>query len=297
MPKLVGKIQNNNDIVNKKYVDDAVANSANYVIQLLDRENNYMVVRGTDNTTYNMSSAWTYLHINMNTVDQFNGNLLTFSNNHIVIGAGVTRIRVSGLIGLWGMPNTSIEIHPRKNDSSFKTIYYTKASAAGTEAVPIPPIILDVNEGDTIDVSFTSGYTGSYKLLTRSDVSYLLVEVVGVESQIYGNSTNNFIPNVEYPINEFIAGKRVYTKYVTGTSASNSSDTILVENVDMIIEDNLYIQRTNNQWHRANWGLTQDVDHIHSVYLNRGDNKIKLFIKNSNFYSRPYKGFIKYTKI
>ena len=27
MPKLVGKIQNNDDIVNKKYVDDAVANS------------------------------------------------------------------------------------------------------------------------------------------------------------------------------------------------------------------------------------------------------------------------------
>ena len=177
------------------------AYSANFVNTLLDRGNNYMTVRGTGDTTYNYSTAWNYQHIDINTVDNYNGNLLTFSNNHIVVGAGVSRIRISGLIGLWEMPNTAIEIHPRKNDASIKTIYYTKATTSGTENVPIPPIILNVSEGDKIDVAFTAGYTGSYTLLTRANVSYLTVEAIQLESQVYerhkpitgSNSNANYI--------------------------------------------------------------------------------------------------------
>lgn len=183
--KVSNKVPTQGNIIdgNSQSITDAY--SANFVNTLLDRGNNYITVRGNGDTTYNYSTAWNYQHIDINTVDKSNGDLLTFNNNHIVIGAGVSRIRISGLIGLWGCPNTAIEIHPRKNDNSIKTIYYTKATASGTENVPIPPIILDVSEGDKIDVAFTAGYTGSYTLLTRANVSYLTVEAIQLESQVY----------------------------------------------------------------------------------------------------------------
>ena len=180
-------------VIDGNSVSKTDAYSANYVNQLLDRGSDFITVKGTDDTTYNMSSAWTYHHLNLNTVDKSKGYLLTFNNNHIVIGEGVSYVRISGLIGLWDFPNIALEIHPRKNDSSFETIYYTKQNNTSTECVVIPPMILPVQEGDTLDVAFTSGYTGNYKFLTRPAVSFFTVEVVYAASRAYNNNTSEWL--------------------------------------------------------------------------------------------------------
>lgn len=89
----------------------------------------------------------------------------------------------------------------------------------------------------------------------------------------------------------------MYKKYIEGTTPTNNSSQILVEGINSIVNDCIYIKRKNSeQWHRANYGMVNTNEiHVSPIYLATGS-MISIYIENTNFQGQPFKGYIEYTK-
>lgn len=145
---------------------------------LVAKKQNILSICGSEDKTYTISTSFARQKITFNTEKFRLGNKLTMSNNSIVIGKDISKIKISGLFGSWNSASSGIEIYIYKNEEEMQKIYWTKSNKDDTDCIALPELYIDVSEGDLISLRFSSGITGNYTIFERASVSFLSVEVI-----------------------------------------------------------------------------------------------------------------------
>lgn len=104
----------------------------------------------TVSTNYSISAGTTA--VLFDTVANSNGNKLTLNNNKIVIGTGVSYIRVNGAIFVESPSNGYLWSILMKNDSIRIASVLTPVQNDSYVSSAIPSIVIPVSEGDTISL-------------------------------------------------------------------------------------------------------------------------------------------------
>ena len=109
------------------------------------------------------------------------GKKLSLINNKVVIGKGVKKVLCSCLINSWNNTKTAKDgcIYHNGKNISF-TAMYTMEGYQNQTAHTVANCLVEVNEGDTIDLRFnTGGDSGTITILGDGGVGcFLTVEVV-----------------------------------------------------------------------------------------------------------------------
>lgn len=118
---------------------------------------------------------------NLNETVRFNahskiGNKLSFSNYKIKIGAGVSQILVSAVVGMqWDSPISNNGILTiEKNNTEIIKVDGGKPTNNASISTVAPSYLVTVLEGDTISIKFTA----SVGTIIHSGRTYVTVEVV-----------------------------------------------------------------------------------------------------------------------
>lgn len=169
----IGDLQNLNTVVKNNLV--AAINKIN--------EKNVITAFNNDSTdnlyqSINVEQTFTpYPVILANSIST--GNKLTLSDNKIVIGAGVSKILVSGMLTLSrGVTDWFVVMYIKKND---ETIAYPSDNFTDWQPLSLVsnPILLEVQEGDVLSMEFATGNkTGEYQIRTGKHLTRMTVEVV-----------------------------------------------------------------------------------------------------------------------
>lgn len=122
--------------------------------------------------------AYGILKIGLNTISG-NTDKLTLQDNGIKIGAGISKIKISGQAGVYRGTTGSYGARIMKNDelAAFTSGSFTDWN---TQIYAIPPKIIKVTENDIISLYLKSGANASSKvsITDASAVFYLTVEIV-----------------------------------------------------------------------------------------------------------------------
>ena len=104
----------------------------------------------------------------------------------------------------------------------------------------------------------------------------------------------NMVTGQEVATNEYLDGKRVYIKYITGTHQPDTTQ--LLTGVGILLEDNIYIKRNDtNQWHKTTY-LMCNADSNHASPVFQQGSTVSLYIKHSKYINTQFRGTLKYTK-
>lgn len=142
-----------------------------------NQASNYLLA--TITTTQTISSNYV---VNLENVNNSQGNKFSLVNGKIKIGAGVNKIRVSGsvFIDAWpGIVGNYLWARIYKNYGNSNSDFISGAifsSGSGYISGAVPPIIVNVQENDEISIMADSGSGG--KLRTGRGNTWLLVEEV-----------------------------------------------------------------------------------------------------------------------
>lgn len=132
----------------------------------------YAVV--TTTTASNLSSDFQVL---LNQIDRSEGNVFTISNNEVVVGEGVSKVRVSGCIFVEGPQGTGyVWGKIMKNSTNTSTSLQPYNNGGGFLSASIPPTIVPVTEGDTFRLIADSTVRGNLRI--SGQATWLLVEAV-----------------------------------------------------------------------------------------------------------------------
>jgi CRISPR/Cas system CSM-associated protein Csm3 (group 7 of RAMP superfamily) len=103
------------------------------------------------------------------------GNKFTLSNNSVVVGAGVSKIAISGCIFAEEVNNTNyVWGQIKKNNVSIITCIVS--STCGFVSTPLPYQIIEVQEGDIISLYVDSTAGGTSRIGTEN--TYIQLEIV-----------------------------------------------------------------------------------------------------------------------
>ncbi len=134
-----------------------------------------------------------YNHIPLSLYNS-SGDKLTNENGYVKIGKGVSKVKVSGAAKFETTSTATKHLHIDKNDETIAWALINPASA-NLGAIPtITPVLVDVKEGDLIDLKYytvtaTDIIEGHYTCFT-----YLTVEAVEDNKNITVNNTIDGIP-------------------------------------------------------------------------------------------------------
>lgn len=107
------------------------------------------------------------------------GDKLTLKDNAIVIGKGITKVKVSGSIFFQGLPSNQVYMFPnlKKNNSIFASPIVSKG-VTDFQSVVFSTTLIEVTEGDKI--TMTTGDVNNLKVGVRGNrqATYVTVEVV-----------------------------------------------------------------------------------------------------------------------
>lgn len=110
------------------------------------------------------------------------GTLLTFNNasDRIVIGTGVTKVKVSARLTIWGTPAATSETDCfiQKSGVSVVECFQNRITGQGFNDYAMTERIISVVAGDYIQYAFSSNITGNYTILSDGLSCYITVEVV-----------------------------------------------------------------------------------------------------------------------
>lgn len=105
------------------------------------------------------------------------GDRLTYSNYGIKIGKGVSKILVSGSVGMWNSPASGeIGLQIYKNDTRVAMRFGNHSNEIF--GLVVSPTLVEVAEGDLIKLRFSSASTGTHNFLTDDKAVNLTVQVV-----------------------------------------------------------------------------------------------------------------------
>lgn len=186
---------NNNNVVSKgipvmEWGDNEVQINGDLYLADINRENvvnisniiNPSAITLGISADTNLRSTANYqnVHVPLNNVNSLIGTKLTYnsSSNGIVIGEGVTKVKVSALITKQGTTNTTgLVIY---KNSSYLYTSYTVPRATGLHQTCIPSAILNVQEDDviTLRMYFGAGNTTETVKSYSGGGTYLTVEVI-----------------------------------------------------------------------------------------------------------------------
>lgn len=104
------------------------------------------------------------------------GNKLTFSNNKVVIGEGVSHIRISAKSSFKNTVSGDCSINVKKNGESIEILgTYESIPANNWYNTAIATSIIEVSQGDEISLHITLGNSGDIEFLAYS---YMTIEEV-----------------------------------------------------------------------------------------------------------------------
>lgn len=140
---------------------------------LIARRQNIMTAYGTTN-----QSAGPNTTINLNS-SIASGNKLKLLNNAIVIGPGISKVKVTGNIFYQDFPSSQAYLWGRiyKNTNLVSSTLEGKGNTT-FQSCPIPPKIIEVTEGDKITLN--TGDINDHTVTIRAGEAntYLTVEVI-----------------------------------------------------------------------------------------------------------------------
>lgn len=148
IPKIKNeKIQSDNDTYSCNYVNDNMQKhmiSASFTTDLEPTPQQYVEL-----------SNW-------NAIETV-GNKLSIKNGKIVVGAGVSKIKISGILGVWDTTNQLIYVYGKKNGVNITTPWVVNAVLDYHSM--IYNNLISVQEGDIISISVygKEAYTIEYK--------------------------------------------------------------------------------------------------------------------------------------
>lgn len=153
------------------------------VATIEDIRKNIIQVRINSDPTLSWS-AWTDVEVPLDEYTQV-GNKLTFVNNRIKIGSGVSVVRITGNVRIDitasdGQISSKIIVFTPNGDGTYErdypiTSYFTKSSGYDFTAI-VPEHIISVKEGDEIGLFFQTGQANTNKTLKTG--TSLIVEVI-----------------------------------------------------------------------------------------------------------------------
>lgn len=142
-------------------------------IQALKSKN--IIVVGYSRHTQSLTS-WTNTLITDASVKTQIGNKLTFSNNKVIIGQGVSHIRISAKSSFKKTVTGDCSINVKKNDESITILdTYENVPSNSWHNTAISPSIIEVSQGDEISLNITLGNSGDVEFLAAS---YITIEEV-----------------------------------------------------------------------------------------------------------------------
>lgn len=146
-------------------------------INVLERlETNAMTIAFSSHTNIELTQTYTYSTLRFDTIESSYGSKLTYRNGDIVIGAGVKKVRVNANVMNTGPVGTHI-FAISHNDKMIATIYPYHCNATPYYSASITSKIIEVEEGDTIQLKIGANVTGTFKIGAKP-YSWLTVEVV-----------------------------------------------------------------------------------------------------------------------
>lgn len=160
--------QNSNDIETLNTDIDNLTSSVNELKEL-----NIILAETSSDTRYEPDS---YTIIGFDNVKYSKGDKLTLENNKIVIGSGISSIRISSFFkNSPSGDNALVQYRLKKNNEEIIKSGFSGVKAWDNFSVTFPTYIIDVNEGDTISVEM---YPTTNYVNLRSK-SFILIEVIG----------------------------------------------------------------------------------------------------------------------
>ena len=163
-----------NKILNAQSTSQTDTYSCEYINDLQGL--NYISVRPSSSGSRNLSTG--YIKIGLGSVVSSNGNKLTLSNDSVVIGAGISKIRVSGQLALWNA-NGTFGVAIVKNDDLVNgnlILSWGEAIANKDTCILTTTAYADVQEGDVISLYL---YATTSQTANVQNTCRLNVEVIG----------------------------------------------------------------------------------------------------------------------
>lgn len=136
----------------------------------------YMVVGLSANTAVTTAAAWTGYTIPLNSLKKSIGSGLTFTNNTVKIGAGISRVKVSAL-AMHSNDAVTSSISGIMHNTAIIEIGYVSGKT-GWQSVSYPQYLIDVKENDTISLFYQSNTANGTFRFAGNQHTLLIVEVI-----------------------------------------------------------------------------------------------------------------------
>lgn len=125
-------------------------------------DKNIICVGLSSNTNVSVGSTWTHYSIPINNTIVSIGSKLTLntSNHRVIVGNGVSNVKVSTFAGIRGIVN-AIEFNVRKNGTTIASTNFAVSNAGTFVPSSITNMVVSVSNGDYFDVTIRSAGTGT----------------------------------------------------------------------------------------------------------------------------------------
>lgn len=150
-----------------------------YSCDYINDSNSSMTIYATSRQSYSMNRT-NGIKVSNLTLNNNIGNKLTYNDSSIIIGTGVTKVLASATISFW-KPSTveQCQLLIRKNGKTAGSAFFeTSSDQYTTDNASITPILIEVEEGDILDLALFG--SGTLELLSdNTGTVHLTVEVKG----------------------------------------------------------------------------------------------------------------------
>lgn len=269
--------------------------TTNYVKTEMENYSTITVCSATDTAE---TSVYGWENVPLDTVRTQTGDRLTMTNNGVLIGPGVSYVRVSGYgIGTFKNANSTaydymLAIRKNEDHIMFNRVPLNANTNVINQVISIPSMTIPVVEGDMI---YLSSYTTSSRVARSIKAnSTLTVEVAGdmVKTEIIEHTGSENYSTEETVIGTWINNKPIYRKVIDLGSLPDKSSinvaTGLTHTQIRLVK--LYgVATTSDGLYQA--GLNDTVSRLNLVE----DNTIVL-ATNANFSSFTGYAILEYTK-
>lgn len=134
-----------------------------------------------------------YTHLDLSLYNS-NGDKLTYENGYVKIGKDISKVKVSAAAIYEVSTSGAQHIHIDKNDVAVAWNYGAAMESGQNVTAIISPVVIDVKEGDLIDLKYYSSASNNKVGGHYTNMTYLTVEAVEDGQIITVNNTIDGIP-------------------------------------------------------------------------------------------------------